>query len=81
MLYAYHTLPKEDAMDRERSYSREGYLTENYHYFHLRDTAGQERDFHFHDFDKLVLLPAAVGHPADRQPCDPQGADRQDPAL
>ncbi len=43
-------------MDRERSYSREGYLTENYHYFHLRDTAGQERDFHFHDFDKLVLL-------------------------
>ena len=26
----------------------------NYHYFHLRDTAGQERDFHLHDFDKLV---------------------------
>ncbi len=43
-------------MDRERSYSREGYLTENYHYFHLKDTAGQERDFHFHDFDKLVIL-------------------------
>lgn len=37
-------------------YAREGYLKENYHYFHLRDTAGQERDFHFHDFDKLVLL-------------------------
>jgi len=35
---------------------REGYLHEGYHYFHLRDTAGQERDFHFHDFDKLVLL-------------------------
>ena len=35
---------------------REGYLREGYHYFHLRDTAGQERDFHFHDFDKLVLL-------------------------
>lgn len=33
-----------------------GYLHENYHYFHLRDTAGQERDFHFHDFDKLVIL-------------------------
>ena len=28
----------------------------NYHYFHLKDTAGQELDFHFHDFDKLVIL-------------------------
>lgn len=37
-------------------FRREGYLREGYHYFHLRDTAGQERDFHFHDFDKLVLL-------------------------
>lgn len=35
---------------------REGYLREGYHYFHLLDTAGQERDFHFHEFDKLVLL-------------------------
>ena len=41
---------------KEKSYSREGYLHENYRYFHLRDTAGQERDFHFHEFDKLVLL-------------------------
>ena len=38
------------------TYTREGYLHENYRYFHLRDTAGQERDFHFHDFDKIVLL-------------------------
>ncbi len=36
--------------------SREGYLNENYHYFHLRDTAGQERSYHFHEFDKIVLL-------------------------
>ena len=43
-------------MKNEPSVSREGYLTENYHYFHLRDTAGQERDFHFHEFDKVVLL-------------------------
>lgn len=35
---------------------QEGYLHENYHYFHLRDTAGQERDFHYHSFDKLVLM-------------------------
>ena len=40
----------------QRSVAREGYLRENYHYFHLRDTAGQERDFHFHEFDKIVLL-------------------------
>ncbi len=43
-------------MKKESSFAREGYLKENYHYFHLRDTAGQERDYHFHDFDKLVLL-------------------------
>lgn len=41
---------------KERNYAREGYLRENYRFFHLRDTAGQERDFHFHDFDKLVIL-------------------------
>jgi len=40
--------------------SRAGYLKENYHYFHLRDTAGQERDLHFHEFDKLVLLIAGT---------------------
>ncbi len=38
------------------NFRREGYLHENFRLFHLRDTAGQERDFHFHDFDKLVLL-------------------------
>jgi len=47
--------------DRNRDeISRAGYLKENYHYFHLRDTAGQERDFHFHEFDKLVLLVAGA---------------------
>ena len=40
----------------EKRYTREGYLVENYHYFNLRDTAGAARDFHFHEFDKLVLL-------------------------
>ena len=35
---------------------RVGYLKENFHYFHLKDTAGQERDFHFHEFDKIVIL-------------------------
>ena len=40
----------------ESNTRRAGYLEENYHYFHLRDTAGQELDFHFHEFDKLVIL-------------------------
>ena len=34
---------------------REGYLQGNHHYFHLKDNAGQERDFHFHEFDKRVI--------------------------
>ena len=43
-------------MKERKRFSREGYLNENYHYFHLRDTAGQERSYHFHEFDKIVLL-------------------------
>ena len=35
---------------------QEGYLKENYRFFHLHDTAGQELDYHYHDFDKLVFL-------------------------
>lgn len=35
---------------------QEGYLKEKFRYFHLRDTAGQERDFHFHEFNKIVIL-------------------------
>lgn len=43
-------------MNEKKQFRREGYLNEDYHYFHLRDTAGQERSYHFHEFDKLVLL-------------------------
>ena len=43
-------------MSEQFQYSREGYLNENFRYFHLKDTAGQERDFHFHEFDKIVIL-------------------------
>ena len=43
-------------MTKDKHFNRAGYLEENYHYFHLRDTAGQERDFHFHEFDKGVVL-------------------------
>ena len=40
----------------ESNINRAGYLRESFHYFHLKDTAGQELDFHFHEFDKLVIL-------------------------
>lgn len=43
-------------MSEQFQYNREGYLNENFRFFHLRDTAGQERDFHYHDFDKIVVL-------------------------
>jgi len=43
-------------MQSEKNINRAGYLHESFHYFHLKDTAGQELDFHFHEFDKLVIL-------------------------
>lgn len=39
-----------------KMYEKRGYMNENYHYFHLKDKEGQELDYHFHEFDKMVLL-------------------------
>ena len=36
-------------MPSDNSINRAGYLRESFHYFHLRDSAGQELDFHFHE--------------------------------
>ena len=33
-----------------------GYLKENYRLFHLKDSRAQKLSFHYHDFDKIVLL-------------------------
>lgn len=38
------------------SFEKKGYIDEHYHFFHLKDCEGQELDFHFHEFDKLVIL-------------------------
>ncbi len=79
-------------MSKNTAFAREGYLRENYHYFHLRDTAGQERDFHFHEFDKIAaavrtcglfrrergIRAGAVVAAAGEAPHDTQGADRQE---
>ena len=33
-----------------------GYLKENYRLFHLKDSRAQKLSYHYHDFDKIVLL-------------------------
>ncbi len=43
-------------MTERYKYSNDGYLNENFRLFHLKDSSGQEKDFHFHEFDKLVIL-------------------------
>ena len=35
---------------------RRGFLHENFRVFHLKDTAAPSVDYHYHEFDKLVLL-------------------------
>ena len=55
----------------DNSINRAGYLRESFHYFHLKDTAGQELDFHFHEFDKLViLLEGSVNYLVEEQSYD-----------
>lgn len=34
---------------------KRGYLLEDYHLFHLRDSSGAQAVYHYHEFDKLVL--------------------------
>lgn len=34
---------------------KRGYLMEDYHLFHLRDSSGAQAVYHYHEFDKLVL--------------------------
>ncbi len=43
-------------MTERYKYANDGYLNENFRLFHLRDSSGQEKDFHFHEFDKIVIL-------------------------
>ena len=34
---------------------KRGYLHESFRLFHLKDSIAQELDFHYHEFDKIVL--------------------------
>ena len=37
-------------------YGKRGYLKENYRVFNIKDRRGGEFDFHYHEFDKIVLF-------------------------
>lgn len=37
------------------SVSKQGYLREAFRLFYLKDTAGQELDYHYHEFNKIVI--------------------------
>lgn len=43
-------------MDEEVVYSKRGYLNEDYHLFHLKDSRGLEFEYHYHEFDKIVIF-------------------------
>ena len=34
---------------------KRGYLNEGFRLFHLKDTRAQKLDYHYHEFDKLIL--------------------------
>ncbi len=45
----------------EQEYEKRGYLLEDFRLFHLRDAAGPDVDYHYHDFHKLLLLLSGSG--------------------
>ena len=45
----------------EQNYEKRGYLLEDFRLFHLKDKAGAEVDFHYHDFCKVLLLISGSG--------------------
>ncbi|MGL5436023.1 MAG: helix-turn-helix domain-containing protein [Lachnospiraceae bacterium] len=40
----------------EPIYQKRGYLTDDFRLFHLTDIGPQEFTFHYHDFDKIIIL-------------------------
>ena len=58
------------------SEQKSGYLLENFRYFHIRDQKDRSFDYHFHDFNKVILfLEGDVtyyveGHPYQLEPGD-----------
>lgn len=43
-------------MPDQNSASKRGYLQENFRLFHLKDSRAQKLEYHYHEFDKIILL-------------------------
>lgn len=57
-------------------FEKRGYLQEKFRLFHLKDTAGVQVEFHYHDFCKLLLLcSGSGGYAADGQRYSLQAGD------
>ena len=39
-----------------QQYEQRGYLREDFRLFHLKDSRAQKLDYHYHEFDKLVIF-------------------------
>ena len=42
--------------DIDAEYGKRGYLKENYKIFNIKDFCKQDFEFHYHEFEKLVLF-------------------------
>ena len=43
-------------MEQSGEYLRRGYLNEDFRLFHLKDSLGDETEYHYHEFDKIVIF-------------------------
>lgn len=43
-------------MGEDRNYQKRGYLKEPFRLFHLRDVGVEEMEYHYHEFEKVVLF-------------------------
>lgn len=43
-------------MEKAAQYAKRGYLHEDFRLFHLRDVGVEEMEYHYHEFDKIVIF-------------------------
>ena len=55
-------------MPDRKEINKRGYLKEDFRLFHLKDSRAQKVDYHYHAFDKLILL---LVFPAPVSPTSP----------
>ena len=44
------------ALEKGTNYTKRGYLHEDFRLFHLRDVGVEEMEYHYHEFDKIVIF-------------------------